>query len=130
MSHRTRLMLLVTTVAVVLFGVVAFHVVLSQGQFRLEKLQRQAEASQSQYERLRLQVAQLESPTRITNEAQNRLGMVHPEKVTAVAPKTADMPTGTYAGSIEFAGRRNGPPTTDDIGAWEQIKPHLSSSAK
>ena len=73
MTPRVRLVSLMVMVAVVLFAVVMCHVLLSQGQFRLEALQKQANEQQDTYEKLRLQVAELESPARITNEAQTRL---------------------------------------------------------
>ena len=132
LSSRARLFALVTMVAVVLFGVVAFHVVLSQGQVRLEQMQRDAASAQGQYERIRLQVAQLESPSRITAEAQNRLGMVRPEKVTPVAPAISDMPPGVTSavGPERKTNGRAAPSTDTDAGDWEKIKPHLNSFAK
>jgi cell division protein FtsL len=115
-------------VGVVLFGVVAFHVLLSQGQFQLERLQAKADTQQTQYEKLRLQVAQLESPERITNEAQNRLGMVPADKVTPVTPSAADMAKGTDNNAVSAGPAA--PPTTDDPGDWAKVKPHLSSPAQ
>lgn len=123
-SPRARIVSLVALVIVVLFGVVAFHVMLSQGQFELSAMQARADDQQDQYERLRWQVAQLESPQRITNEAMNRLGLVQADKVTPVTPSQADMPDGR----VDQSGKAT--TTTVDPGQWEKVKPHLSSATK
>ena len=49
-------------VAAVVFGLVGVHVMLAQNQFRLDRLNAQAKAQEASYQRLRLQVDQLESP--------------------------------------------------------------------
>ena len=69
-----------------LFGLVAFHVLLTQGQFRLDRLDAHVADAQAANERLRLQVAQLSSPSRIVAAAQERLGMVPPPSVKYLAP--------------------------------------------
>lgn len=69
-----------------LFGVVIAQVVLTQGQFELAKLNRETQTEQERYSKLRLQVAELESPERITSEATNKLGMVAPATVTYLRP--------------------------------------------
>lgn len=125
LSPRARLVSLVAMVGIVLFAVVAFHVVLSQGQFQLEKLEAKADDEQDRYSRLRLQVAELESPARITTEARDRLGMVPPKNVTPVAPKAGDMPNAP----VSHSGTAS-PPTTRDIGDWGSVKPHLASTTK
>lgn len=76
-------------VLVSLFGLVASHVMLTQGQFRLDVLRARAASEQSRYERLRLKVAELESPSRIVAAAQERLGMVPPPSVTYLSPTGA-----------------------------------------
>ena len=85
---RARLMawLLLGVVAAALFGLVASHVALTQGQFRLDALRKDAQVQQDRYERLRLQVAELESPGRIVAVAQERLGMVPPPGITYLSP--------------------------------------------
>jgi cell division protein FtsL len=125
LGPRIRLVATVSAVGAVLFGVVAFHVVLSQGQFTLEKLEARADEQQSQYEKLRLEVARLESPQRITDEAINRLGLVPADKVIPVTPDAADMPKG----SVDTSGQAT-TSTTTDAGRWDEVKPHLSSAAK
>src|SRR5688572_10206405 len=57
-------------VAVMIFAVVVAHVALAQGQFRLEQLEAETARRQSEFDRLRLQVAELETPVRIGAEAQ------------------------------------------------------------
>ena len=48
-------------IAAVLFGLVAFHVVLTEGQLQLDRLQQRATDQRDEYDHLRLQVAQLEA---------------------------------------------------------------------
>lgn len=85
---RARVMgvLVLLVVACALFGLVSSHVALTQGQFRLEDMRAEAEAEQDRYERLRLEVAELESPGRIVAAAQERLGMVPPPGITYLSP--------------------------------------------
>lgn len=72
-----------------LLGIVASHAALAQGQFRLEELKSKAAAEQDRYQRLRLRVAELESPARVVAVAQERLGMVPPPEVTYLSPTGA-----------------------------------------
>jgi cell division protein FtsL len=117
---RTIRQLVVTVTligALCLFGVVVFHVLLTQNQFRLDKLQEQSLERQAEYDRLRLQVAELESPDRIIAAAQT-LGMVTPPKVTYLAP-TVEEPGGDI----------DSPALTADTGgesSWSTVKPHLA----
>src|SRR5687767_12294348 len=62
-----------------LFANVAFTAVTARTQFRLERLERQADEAEARYQRRRLEVATLEAPQRIVDEAR-RLGMVQPDK--------------------------------------------------
>jgi cell division protein FtsL len=122
-ADKARLVRLVVVVGVAvaalcLFGVVVFHVVLTQNQFRLDALQDQALQRQADYDRLRLQVAELESPDRIVADAQQRLGMVPAPKVTYLAP-TIEEPTGATDAA----------PAEGDLAAgssWSVVKPHLA----
>jgi cell division protein FtsL len=90
-QRRTRLITLTSLflVAAGLFGLVVSHVALTQGQFQLERLERDAADQEARYERLRLEVARLESPERIVAAAQERLGMVPPPEVKYLSPTTA-----------------------------------------
>ncbi len=120
---RRRHLLACSVVLVVvacLLGLVASHATLAQGQFRLEKLEQKAAEEQAQYERLRLQVAQLESPSRIVAAAQERLGMVPPPGVTYLSPTgaSADRPgRGATAEEQKEA-------ATDD---WANVKRQLAT---
>jgi cell division protein FtsL len=81
-----RLALWTTVVLTVgtIFGAAAFHVLLVQSQFRLDRLEKKAAAEQQHYERLRLEVSRLAAPERIVEEAKQRLGMVVPPAVSYV----------------------------------------------
>lgn len=123
-ADRRRLVQLLSVTGLVvaalcLFGVVVFHVVLTQNQFRLDALQDQALERQAEYDRLRLEVAQLESPDRIVADAQQRLGMVPAPRITYLTPAVEDTPGG-----------RAPAPATPGKGApgtsWSVVKPHLA----
>ncbi|HVF32172.1 MAG TPA: cell division protein FtsL [Acidimicrobiales bacterium] len=116
-----RLLVLVGAVglALCIFGIVVSHVVLTQNQFRLDALQDQALERQAEYDRLRLEVAQLESPDRIVADAQQRLGMVAAPKITYLTPTVEDTP-----GDPSRAAR-----DAEDAAAgtnWSVVKPHLA----
>jgi cell division protein FtsL len=108
-------------VALGLFGIASLHVVLTQGQFRLDRLQSQADQQQARYEQLRLQVAELESPERIVAVAQERLGMVPPAAVTYLAP------SGPAAKDPTVATPRNAQDDRGTTTSWTQVKPHLDT---
>ena len=76
----------VAAAALGVFGVVIAHVLLMQGQFELQQLQEHSARSQAEYDRLRLQVSELESPDRIVAAAHEKLGMVTPPNITYLAP--------------------------------------------
>jgi cell division protein FtsL len=99
-------------------GLVISHVALAQGQFELEKLQAKAADEQARYERLRLQVAQLESPSRVVAAAQERLGMVAAPGVTYLSP------TGSASGhpATPPAGKESESATED----WSSVKRQLA----
>jgi cell division protein FtsL len=101
-----------TVLVVALFGVVGAHVGLAQQQFRLDALERDAANEETRYEKLRLEVAQLESPDRIVAAAQ-ALGMVPPVAITYLT-STQSTPAGTRA---DKAPR----------GEWATVKSHLAS---
>ncbi len=90
-ANRRRLVfsLGIAGAAAVCLALVALHVLIAENQFRLDQLQDRATADQVAYEKLRLQVAQLEAPARIVSEAEGKFGMVQPGSVTylpAIAP--------------------------------------------
>ncbi|MDP9072231.1 MAG: hypothetical protein M3N68_13310 [Actinomycetota bacterium] len=115
---RLITVLVVIAVGVGLFALVASHVVLTQGQFRLDRLQARAAAEQARYERLRLQVAELEAPERVVAAAQERLGMVPPPGVTYLSP------TGPVPGTSQGRQGLGESAATDD---WSRVKRQLSS---
>jgi cell division protein FtsL len=100
-----------------LFAVVAFHVVLTQNQFRLDQLRTSATTEQARYQRLRLQVAQLESPDRIVATAQKQLGMVQPPSIVYLAPV---QPAPGLDDPAANAARSQG--------GWSTVKPQLAAS--
>jgi cell division protein FtsL len=71
---------------VALFGVAASHALLIQNQANVDELDSRVAAEQARYEELRLEVAQLESPQRISTEAQQTLGMVPAGEVEWLTP--------------------------------------------
>jgi hypothetical protein len=71
--------------AALLFGIVAFHVVLTQSQLNIQHLQTRAQSSALREQQLRLEAARLESPERIVDDAK-RLGMVSPASVRYLTP--------------------------------------------
>ncbi len=103
--------------ALSLFALVSVHVVLSQGQFTLQRLQTQANDQNAAYQSLRLQVAELEAPQRIVAEAEKR-GMVQPPSVTYLAPTPDSSATVTEpapAVPVEPGGATS----------WSTVKPHM-----
>jgi cell division protein FtsL len=95
---RRRRRRLATSAAVVLlcvslFGVVAFHVILTEGQLDLERLRAEASSQTARNTRLRLEVAQLESPDWIVAAA-GSFGMKPAENVTYLSPAGSARPKG------------------------------------
>jgi hypothetical protein len=96
-----------------IFGAAAFHVLLVQSQFRLDRLSDAAATEQQRYEHLRLEVARLSAPERIVATAAERLGMVAPPEV-AYLP--APSPSATDASSASSL-----------AGNWSEVKPYLAA---
>lgn len=109
----------VSLVAVVALAVSACQVLIAQSQFELARLQSDAATAEDRYDRLRLQVAELESPGRIMATAQERLGMVPPPGVTYLTPVPSESATP----------RGTAPTTSDEAVAadWSRIKPILAT---
>jgi cell division protein FtsL len=82
---RRLVVLAGAAIAAALFGVVAFHVVLTQNQLDIQHLQSEADAASVKQQQLRLQAAELESPERVVDAAQ-KLGMVPPATVHYLSP--------------------------------------------
>jgi cell division protein FtsL len=110
---------LVSAAGAVALSVSAFQVLIAQSEFELARLQSDAATAEDRFDRLRLQVAELESPARIMATAQERLGMVPPPGVTYLTPLPAESATPAA--------------TSSDVGAetvagdWSRIKPILST---
>ncbi|MDX1447903.1 MAG: cell division protein FtsL [Acidimicrobiia bacterium] len=80
----------VLIVLVALFGIVFARTALDQGAFDLAELDRSIVAARSQNTQLRLEVARLESPTRVAPLAE-QMGMVFPtERDTVVVERITD----------------------------------------
>jgi hypothetical protein len=108
-----------------LFGRVAFHVVLTEGQLRLDRLENRVADQQARYERNRLRVAELESPERVTRVAQERLGMVPPPGVTYLSPSG---PAADAAPRRASSGTGAGEVAADQPGeAWPSVKARLTA---
>lgn len=122
--RRLRAMLILSgfVMAVSLFALAAFHAMLAEGQADLDTIEQQVSDAQARYESLRLQVAELESPSRIVREAQERLGMVPPPGVTYLTPSEAvSAEVGQAAADSSMT-----PSESSDFSAWASIKPYLS----
>jgi cell division protein FtsL len=123
--RRTRAVLLLVSVVVVLslFALAAFHAMLASGQADLDRLEAKVSDAQATYEHLRLDVAELEAPSRIVREAQERLGMVPPPGVTYLTPSEAVSEEVGQGAAVD-------PPSTSDEAAdrapWATVKPYLS----
>ena len=128
--RRARLTGLVLSVSVVvgLLGVVALHAMLSQNQLRLDQVDARAAAEQARYERLRLEVAELESPARIVAAAQEKLGMVTPPVVTYLAPSgsTRDQPRTVPGAPLAAPSRPATGPAPTTANTWSAVKPYLA----
>jgi cell division protein FtsL len=114
-----------TLLFALLFGVAIFQTVLAQNQANLDRLDRRVAEERYRYQRLRLDVARLESPARVVAAAQERLGMVPPPGVTYLSP------SGPVADEVRAAagGERApvvGPePEGGGTHTWAAVKPYL-----
>lgn len=127
LTPRGRVVALLTAVVIALFGVVVFHVNISQSQFALEEMRSKANEEQDRYERLRMEVSTLESPRRISNYARDNLGLVVPDQVKALAPQQSDVAKGVPIGGIS-KGQNPQVFEEGDLG-WAALKPHFSASS-
>lgn len=111
----------------VLFGLAVFHTVLIGAQDQLDGLDARIEAEQDRQHRLRLRLAELESPERIVEVATGDLGMVAPDEVVWLSPVEGTTPPAddgrpaggpsdaeVDGGGSEVAGPVAGTPTTAD----------------
>jgi cell division protein FtsL len=86
----TPFLAFVLIVLVALFGIVFARTALDQGAFDLTELNREILRAQTENTHLRLEVARLESPTRVAPLAE-QMGMVFPtERTTVVVERIVD----------------------------------------
>ena len=102
---------------VALFGVAVCHALLIQNQASVDELDRRVATEQARYEKLRLQVAELESPQRIMSEAQEDLGMVPAGETVWLTPDQPAPTSTTVPDPVE----------SPDTSA-AQVKPYLEAA--
>jgi hypothetical protein len=121
--RRTRLTITVAAglVALSLLGVVAINVMISQDQLRLDRLDVQRDAALARHGDLQLKVTQLQAPARIVGEAEQRLGMVAPSKLTYLTGNGA--PVQTTGGGAPPAPLQPTPPPPQPPPAQPQPPP-------
>jgi cell division protein FtsL len=114
----------VATLFALMLGLVAFQARIAQDQLRLDRVETELREAESQFARLRLEVARLESPDRIVAEAE-ALGLERPspDQITYLAPSPAAAVEVLAAGG-PLAER--GPAGTGDVEEWSTLKPLLS----
>lgn len=90
-ARRRRTRLLVSAFALLIalgmFAIVGAQVFLTQRQLHLDQMSQSLSEARMTNDQLALQVATLESPSRIVSEAESRLHMVTPPKVAYLAPQ-------------------------------------------
>ena len=135
-SRRLVIYSLVACAVVVAFGLVSLHVMIAEAQFRLDHLQQEAAAYQARYEKLQLQVALDEAPSRIAELAIEN-GLQQPAAVTYLPAPAQPPGSGSRAGGAR-SGRgpsASGPATSQGTvaapagtGNWPSLKPYLSAT--
>jgi len=115
--RRIVSVLAISAFTLILFMAVAGHVMILQQQQRIDRLNQQSRQEQATYNRLRLQVDDLQAPSRIVEQALH-LGLVQPGQVHWLTP-TSSLPSNT-AGSTG--------PTDGDSGDYPQVKPFLGTN--
>jgi len=122
----------------ILFALVLFQTLVVQNQARLDRLDSQIRDQQAHYQQLRLQVAQLEAPSRIVEVATDKLGMVPPPGTSYLTPSATDAAaslsaptatgaTGANADAATSAASTEAPP--DGSGSdWPTVKPYLGAA--
>jgi cell division protein FtsL len=115
---------MVVLLFVALFLVAVSHAVLIEGQVRLDELEKDVAAEQAEYEDLRVELADLESPARI-QAAASEMGMVPPAETTWLTPEDPVAPTGGEGAEAEAGSEAEDSPDT----SYTDVKPYLGSSA-
>lgn len=116
-----------------LFAIAIAHTLLVQGQIRLDDLDSKLTVEQARYQRLRTEVAEMESPARVVAAAEE-LGMVSPEDLVYLQPEALDTapPSGPDPSSADTSLPVRG--QLDEVAAdpakdWAVMKPLLESPA-
>ena len=117
----------------VAFALVYLHVVLAQRQFKLDRLTTQVQQEQATYQKLRLQVAELNSPQHIIATAEGQLGMIQPAGVTYLTPDPGVVSQSGFTGGSEPSLTRSDPSSPgaaapEGDADWPRIKSQLAGS--
>jgi cell division protein FtsL len=110
----------------VAFGLVYLHVVLAQRQFALDRMTAKVQVARTDYQNLRLQVAQLSSPLHVISTAEGQLGMRQPGSVTYLTPSVTIKGQGPLT-NIPIAAKSGAKAPTGDAN-WPLIKSQLAGS--
>jgi cell division protein FtsL len=128
--RRRRAGVVALLVCVVVFGVmlglVAFQAKIAADQQRLDRIDQQTSNAQTEYERLRVIVAQLESPQTVISAAEGK-GMVVPDNVTYITPSMNDVLGVALAEGRATATTTSGA-ADDATSAWEAVKPYVGAT--
>jgi cell division protein FtsL len=120
--------LLTAVLFATLFLVAIAHTVLVQGQVRLDALDSQLTVEQARYQELRTDVAEMESPSRVVQAAEE-LGMVSPQDLVYLQPEAPDPCAGaTPPAPADEAGDPNDLASGAD-NTWGDMKPLLETPA-
>jgi cell division protein FtsL len=104
----------------IMLGLTTFQARIAADQLQLDQLEGQVTDAQSHYEQLRLEVARLESPTRIVSAAK-QLGMVQPPQPIYLSPDAADVATAIKA-TGDSGATGDGSDPAAGRGDWESMK--------
>jgi cell division protein FtsL len=109
--RRTRLFTALAVLAAVvgLFAILSLHVILTQEQMTLDRLEAQADELEAQNQRLRVQVAELESPNRIVTEARRKFAMAPPTSIVAIGEAASPALEGRSGPASPALEGRSGP---------------------
>jgi len=117
--NRRRLVTIVGVAAALatVFGLVLVHVELTAKEVRLTTLQNKADTARVLNLKLRLELAELESPARIVATAR-QLGMVPPPSITYLP----GVPTGNAVTTAPTPATSGAGATQSGIGGWSVVK--------
>ncbi len=117
----------------VAFALVYLHVVLAQRQFKLDTLTSRVQQQQVTYQKLRLKVAELNSPQNIIATAEGQLGMVQPSGVTYLTPPAGAVGLSSSTGGADPSLTQSDPSSPATVAPegdadWPKIKSQLAGS--